>query len=165
MNNQIERSRSNKIKIWERSPNKEQNDYYKDNINVRKKITEIRKTAKDSDVNIIDVLENKTKFITKDHLDIIKEANQIMKERSKNSGLIMSSKNNSIFDFIVQNREICLKNFFIDLLKNERTSIAGKQEKITKALNDSEKKLESDYKEFMMFMDNEKNMTKKNEQV
>ena len=77
----------------------------------------------------------------------------------------MSSKNNSIFDFIVQNREICLKNFFIDLLKNERTSIAGKQEKITKALNDSEKKLESDYKEFMMFMDNEKNMTKKNEQV
>ena len=73
MNNQIERSRSNKIKIWERSPTKEQNDYYKDNINVRKKITEIRKTAKDSDVNIIDVLENKTKFITKDHLDIIKE--------------------------------------------------------------------------------------------
>ena len=62
----------------------------------------------------------------------------------------------------MQNREICLKNFLIDLLKNERTSIAGKQEKLTRALNDSEKKLENDYKEFMLYMDNEKNITKKN---
>ena len=126
---------------------------------------EIRKPSNDNDMNIIDVLNNKNKFLTKDHIDIIKEANQIMKERSKNSGLSVSTKNNSINDFILQNREICLKNFLIDLLKNERTSIAGKQEKITRALNDSEKKLENDYKEFMMYMDNEKNITKKNEQV
>ena len=163
MNSQIERSRSNKIKIWERSPNKD--DPYKDNVNVRKKIIEIRKNARESEVNIIEVLENKTKFLTKDHIDIIKDANQIMKERSKNSGLLLSTKSNSIYDFILQNREICLKNFLIDLLKNERTSIAGKQEKITKALSDSEKKLENDYKEFMIYMDNEKNITKKNEQV
>ena len=123
---------------------------------------EIRKPSNDNEMNIIDVLENNNKILTKDHIDIIKEANQIMKERSKNSGLSVSTKNNSINDFILQNREICLKNFLIDLLKNERTSIAGKQNKITRALNDSEKKLENDYKEFMLYMDNEKNITKKN---
>ena len=84
MNNQLERSRSNKVKIWERSPNKDQNE--KDNVNVRKKIMEIRKPSNDNEMNIIDVLENNNKILTKDHIDIIKEANQIMKERSKNSG-------------------------------------------------------------------------------
>ena len=153
------------MKIWERSPNKDQNDHFKDNVNVRKKITEIRKTARESNLNIVDVLENNTKFLTKEHLGIIKEASLIMKERSKNSGMMLSTKNSSIYDFIIQNREICLKNFLIDLLKDERNFIYGKQEKITKALVDSEKKLENDYKEFMMFMDKEKNVTKKNEQV
>ena len=110
------------------------------------------------------IAENK-KVFTKEIVDIIKDANQIMKERSKNSGLTLSNITKSAYDFILQNKEICLKNFLIYLLKAERRAIAGKQEKITRALNDSEKKLESDQNEFRLYMETEKNILQANEKV
>ena len=151
----------NRTKIWEKS----QKDEEKDNINIRKKIADISKGSKETDSGIAETVGEGKIFFNKNHLDVIKEANQIMKERSKNSGLTLSTKTTSVNDFILQNKEICLKNFLIDLLKTERTAIAGKQEKITRALNDSEKKLESDQNEFRLYMESEKNILQTNEKV
>jgi len=150
-----------KPKIWEKSKKEEE----KDKVIVRKKITDIAKNAKESENGLLEDFGEGKKYLNKNHVDIIKEANQIIKERSKNSGLTVASKTNSVYDFILQNREICLKNYLIDLLKGERTAIAGKQEKITRALNDSEKKLEQDQNEFRLYMDNEKNILQTNEKV
>jgi len=148
-----------KTKIWEKS----NQDKDKDKVNVRKKISEIGSSARDSSKGVLEAATEDKKLFNKNQFDIIKEANQIMKERSKNSGLSLSNRNNSVYDFILQNKEICLKNYLIDLLKGERTAIAGKQEQITRALNESEKKLEADQNDFRIYMENEKNILQANE--
>ena len=86
-----------------------------------------------------------------------------MKNRNKNTGL--NSNNKSKHAIMHNNREICLKNYLIDLLKNERTFINDKELAIQKALQESENGLEKDYRDFVEFMDEEKKTSKTNEQV
>ena len=69
----------------------------------------------------------------------------------------------SIFNFVTDNREICMKNFLLELLKDERSIINTKEHTVTKALKDSEFKLEKDYKNFVDFIENEKKSQKQNE--
>jgi hypothetical protein len=101
----------------------------------------------------------------RDQLDIIREANKIMRERSKNNGSFLTSKIKSKNDYLLDNKEICLKNYIIDLLKDKRTEINDKELAITKALKESEMRLERDYKDFLTFVEKEKNRMKEQEQV
>jgi hypothetical protein len=98
-----------------------------------------------------------------EQVDIIKEANKIMRERSKN-GSNTVSKYKAKIDYIGDNREICLKNYLIDLLKDKRTEINDRELAITKALKESENKLERDYKDFLSYVEKEKNRAKEQEQ-
>ena len=92
----------------------------------------------------------------RDQLDIIGEANKIMRERTKTNGSTLSSKVKSKSDYLHDNKEICLKNYLIDLLKENRTEINDKELAISKSLKESENRLERDYKDFLSFVEREK---------
>lgn len=97
--------------------------------------------------------------------DIIKEANKIIRERNKHSINTLSSKIKSKFDVLTDSREICMKNYLIDLLKFERTRINDKELSITKALGENEIKLESDITFFIKYIEEEKKSKKAYEEV
>jgi len=105
------------------------------------------------------------KLRERDQTDIIKEANKIMKERSKNLGKTLLSKPMSKNGYIQDCKEICLKNYLVDLLKDERTFLNDKEINITHSIKSTENKLNFDYKSFLYFMEKEKQGVKTRDQV
>ena len=103
-------------------------------------------------------------FKGKDQKAFINEANKIMRERMKNKGSTINSKSRKKNVVMNDTREICLKNYLIGLLKEKRTDINEKERNITKALRDSENKLDSDYKNFLDFVEGTKKKQKKEEE-
>jgi len=101
----------------------------------------------------------------RDQTDIITEANRIMKERTKNLGSTLLSKPKSKQGYLQDCKEISLKNYLVDLLKDERTYMNDKELMITQAIKASENKLNLDYKNFLIFMDKEKQQLKNKDQV
>jgi len=103
-------------------------------------------------------------FKGKDQKAFINEANKIMRERMKNKGSTINSKSRKKNVVMNDTREICLKNYLIGLLKEKRTDINEKERNITKALRDSENKLDLDYKNFLNFVEGTKRKQKKEEE-
>lgn len=66
---------------------------------------------------------------------------------------------------ITDTREICLKNYMIDLLKSERTMLNDKELAIRKALNENESKFDNDYTGFLKYIEDEKKVKKAFEEV
>lgn len=58
-----------------------------------------------------------------------------------------------------------MKNYLLDLLKGEINLINHKEDHVSKALKESETRLEKDSKEFKVFMDKEKHVQKFNENI
>lgn len=88
-----------------------------------------------------------------------------MNSRSKNSTSSLNSKIKSKHEAVVDTREICMKNYMIDLLKAERTFINHKELDITKALKENENKLDLDYTNFLKYIEDEKKIKKAYEEV
>lgn len=88
-----------------------------------------------------------------------------MRERNKHSTNTLSSKVKSKFDVLIDSREVCMKNYVIDLLKSERTKINDKELAITKALGDNEVRMESDITNFIRYIEEEKKAKKAYEEV
>jgi len=97
--------------------------------------------------------------------NIIREANNIMKERNRNHSISVTSKTKSIKEYILDNKEINLKNYLIGLLKNERTYLNDKEINITKSLKNSEMELDINMHQFNGYSEKEKNVNKANEQA
>lgn len=70
----------------------------------------------------------------------------------------------SIFNFVVDNREISMKNFLLDLLREERSLIDSKELLVSKTLKESETRLDKDYKAFIEFVEEDKKVKRLNEQ-
>ena len=94
----------------------------------------------------------------------ITEANKIMKERMKNKGNAITSKHRMRNLVMNDTRDICLKNYLIGLLKESRTDLNEKEKNITKALRDSENRLDTDYRNFIDFVEGTKKKQKKEEE-
>jgi len=77
----------------------------------------------------------------------------------------IKEKTESVSEFLSDQKEIFTKNFLTDLLKTEANQIRNTENQITKSLQDSTLKLDNDYKSFMGFIDNEKEINKRNEDV
>jgi len=88
-----------------------------------------------------------------------------MHNRSKNSTNSLSSKNKCRLDVINDTREICMKNYMIDLLKTERTLLNNKELSIRKALNENESIFDNDYTKFLKYVEDEKKVKKAFEEV
>ena len=94
----------------------------------------------------------------------ITEANKIMKERMKNKGNAITSKHRMRNIVMNDTRDICLKNYLIGLLKESRTDLNEKEKNITKALRDSENRLDTDYRNFIDFVEGTKKKQKREEE-
>lgn len=101
----------------------------------------------------------------KDQKEFINEANKIMRERMKNKGSSINSKSKLKSVVLKDTKEICLKNYLIDMLKEKRTDINLKEKNITKALRDSETRLDDDYKGFVDFVEETKKDQKNREEI
>jgi hypothetical protein len=161
IDNKIDKNKIKHLKIWEKQKliyNNEERD-----ISIRKKISEIKKNAKELPVlSSIDMTNNR--FLNKAHLELISDSNKIIHEQAFQNSRVVQ-KNDSIFNFINENREISMKNFILDLLKSERTKILTKEGEVTKALKDSEGKLDEDFKRFENFTEYERNKQKEMDKI
>jgi len=88
-----------------------------------------------------------------------------MQNRNRNASNTLSSKSKCRSDVIKDTREICMKNYMIDLLKSERTQLNDKELSIRKALNENESKFDNDYSKFLKYIEDEKKLKKAFEEV
>ena len=96
-------------------------------------------------------------------VEVINEAKEIMDNmkkamvNEKKAYETFNSKNRiDLHTFVIQNRDICKKNFVIDLLKNESNKIKNKEKEIKKALEDANKIFLKDEEAFDNFTQNKK---------
>jgi len=150
------KNEKNRLKIWEQ-PSKEEGE---DNTTIRNKIIELKKKCRENS-GFADVDLTGQKFLNKIDLASVLDSKRIVQDRSKQKA---NAKVDSIFNFITDNREISMKNFLLDLLKDERSLIDSKELLVSKTLKDSETKIEKDYKNFVDFAEEEKRNQKLNEQ-
>lgn len=88
-----------------------------------------------------------------------------MQNRNKNATNSLSSKSKCRSEAIKDTREICMKNYMIDLLKTERTQLNDKELSIRKALNENEATFDNDYTKFLKYIEDEKKVKKAFEEV
>lgn len=112
-------------------------------------------------------LDNVAQVLEKDRINfnILKEANMIIRDRTKHNGVSNLTRNKSKYSYLEDNRDICLKNYLIGLLKEERTQTNEKEIGIKEALETTDKKLDMDKKAFINYIDKEKKQLKETEEV
>ena len=106
---------------------------------------------------------DKKKYFPIEKVQIINEAKEIMnnmKSKMLNERkAYMTFYNKSRIDlhsFVRLNREICKKNYVIDLIRSERNKIKTKEKEIIKALDDAQRILIKDKQSFDDFTQNKK---------
>ena len=139
----------------------------KDILNIRRNIRELEIGTKDFDLKAeID----KKKYFPLERVDIIYDATDIMNKMKKSMNNDKKSyqtffrKNQTDLNtFVLQNREICKKNFLIDLIANEREKIKRKEKEIKKDLSDAKKIFLKDEEAFDNFIQEKKQQFRKAE--
>lgn len=159
INRKNEKKNLNKLKIWEKpfTANTEKD------INIRKKILELKKTCRETSGFNITALRD-IKFLNKANVKAIADTSKIISEKNTQK-ITVPGKQDSIFSFVTDNREISMKNFLLGLLKDERGMINTKENLVAKAIKESEVRLDKDTKNFVDFIDQEKKIQKQNEIV
>jgi hypothetical protein len=147
-----------KYKIWEQPLRKEEEI----DINIRNKISELRKKSKEN-FGFSEVDLKSQKFLNRIDMTSILDSRKFIEEKNKPKDS-QKKQVDSIFNFVVDNREISLKNFLLDLLKEERSLIDSKELLVSKSLKESEIKLDKDYKAFIEFVEDDKKVKRLNEQ-
>jgi hypothetical protein len=83
-----------------------------------------------------------------------------MKERELQLNNHIVRKDKNMLTFVNDNKEICMKNYLLNLLENERTTINENGLLVNKALFDSKMKLQKDEKNFEDFTEKEKRLNR-----
>jgi hypothetical protein len=83
----------------------------------------------------------------------------------QSSNVAIPGKSDSLYNYVIDNREISMKNFILDLLKSERTKILTQEGEVSKALKDSEGKMEDDYRRFENFTEYERSKQKEMDKI
>ena len=136
--------RINKNLVWKEKPKKIYDILAsrncKDIKRIRQKIHETRfEPSKNFDLrNEID----KKKYFPIEKVDIINDASEIMKKmenqiNDKKINNFFIKKRVDIQTFAKQNRDICLKNNIINIIKNESNKLKTKEQEISKALEEA----------------------------
>ncbi len=176
INHKLEKAKMREIKFWLKSSQTPRE------MNIRKKILEIKKNIQEkasgnSSLANIPNMNEFTKLTSEGsltigkhfnnrHLEMISDSARILKEKSlQNNRIVIPGKMDSLHNFMIDNREISLKNYIIDLLKTEAKKIETREEEVSKALKDSNVKLDLDYKRFDEFTDAERGKQRKLEKI
>ena len=96
----------------------------------------------------------------KESKELINNADQLLKERRSNH-LVMNQLVKSVF--MKKTNEIRLDNYKLKLLTNKRNELNSKLNDISKAFKSTEKMLENDYKQFLLFVE-ENNKSQQNQE-
>ena len=159
--------RINKCVIW-KEKNRNIYDLYtsqnkKDIENVR---IGIRKYGLGEDFDLRAEIDRK-KYFPIEKVDVINDAKEIMNNIKKsmiNEKKVFKTFYNrnrlDLHTFVKQNREICKKNFVIDLLRNERDKVKTKEKEIKKDLDDAQRIFLRDKDDFENFMKEKKKQFK-----
>lgn len=148
-----------KTKIW----NKSENNHIFQELNIRKKIFEIKKNVRENQsINLILNNLDKSYFSTAS-LGLIYDSSRIIKDKLQHENVVKEKE--SISKFIKDNKEIFIKNNIIKLLDSEMKYIKHKENSVRRIIKEAESKLESDLKDFNYFIENEKEIQKENEGV
>ena len=106
---------------------------------------------------------DKKKYFPIEKVEVINDAKVIMDNlkkamiNEKKAYETFYSKNRiDLHTFVIQNREICKKNFVIDLLKSESNKIKTKEKEVKKALEDANRIFLKDEEAFQNFTQNKK---------
>ena len=126
------------------------------NNNIKNKLSKTRTSQYHSPKNIF----NPKKI----DYNLLKTANNILKQRSNEKIFLYSLRRNSKNEVINNIKEISLRNYHIDLLKKKRIDIDTKENYINHSLMQSSHKLEKDYKNFLNIVDMLKTEQKKDEE-
>ena len=156
--------RINKCSIWKEKLNNIYGMYAssnkKDIQDIRRNIREFELGTKDFDLK---AEINRKKYFPMEKVEIIFDATDIMNKMKKSLNNEKKSyqtffrKNQADLNtFIIQNREICKKNFLIGLITNEREKIKIKEKEIQKDLEDAKKIFVKDEAEFNKFTQEKK---------
>ena len=155
--------RVNKNLIWKEKTN---NIYDIVTSKNRNDIKEIKKKVRQSISGISSKLRKeiyKNKFFSERTINVINEAQDIMVKVKNN--ISKEKKVNKAFNnynkidlhtFTKQNRDICLKNIFIELIKEESNQIKTKELQINKALEEAKIDFLKDNQIFDEFKNNKK---------
>ena len=162
MDNKIAK-RINKNLIWKEKMN---NIYDICSSKNRNDIKEVKKKVRQNLSGINSKLKKeiyKNTFFPEEKIDIINDAHDIM-SKIKNA-IIQEKKINKRFNyynkidlytFTKQNRDICLKNIFINLIKDESNKITTKENQINKALEEAKNDFLKDINVFEEFRNKKK---------
>lgn len=169
---QLISKRINKILVWKEKPKKVYDIIAsrncKDIKRIRQKIHETRfEPSKNFDLrNEID----KKKYFPLEKVDIINDASDIMKKmenqiNDKKINNFFIKKRVDIQTFAKQNRDICLKNNIINLLKNESNKLKVKEQEIANALEEANISFNKDQKLFEKFLLTNKDKIRQDELI
>ena len=164
--------RINKNLVWKEKPKKIYDILAsrncKDIKRIRQKIHETRfEPSKNFDLrNEID----KKKYFPIEKVDIINDASEIMKKmenqiNDKKINNFFIKKRVDIQTFAKQNRDICLKNNIINIIKNESNKLKIKEQEISKALEDANISFNKDKMLFDRFLLTNKDKIRQSELI
>ena len=98
--------------------------------------------------------------------ELIDNAEQIMRERMKNHGVVIAGGKFLLKSLALKiSKEVSQKNYTINLLKEKRTQINEKERIINQALKEFSEQYESDHKKFIDFVEEEKRKQKLEEET
>ena len=103
---------------------------------------------------------------TKRTMALLDSAEQIMRERMKNHGVVIAGGKFLLKSIALKiSKEVSQKNYTINLLKEKRTQINEKERIINQALKEFSEQYESDHKKFIDFVEEEKRKQKLEEET
>ena len=132
---------------------------------ILKKIRTNRNLKKSSSVTSISNTTTISTMLIKQNADLFDNAEQIMKERLKNYGVMKGGSKFLLKSLALRvSKEVSKKNYMINLLKEKRTQINEKERIINRALKEFSEQFESDHRKFINFVENEKRKQKEEEE-
>ncbi len=156
-NNPLETNISSSFKI---NTDKSQNIFEKEktihplhqssDLKPKKRIKEIKMKLSTKNSNF-PVINQKYRDLVQDSSNLIKEKKSLFRNMS------IDGKAYSLSKFMNENKEITIKNYLLELLKTEKNNLILTENKISKALTESDTRLEEDYNNFKKFTEEIKN--------
>ena len=107
--------------------------YNPEQFNVIKKIKEIRTITKQK---VIDPSKKSNIAFAKDKIDIVFESTKLLQELQKRKNNTLTDDEGSLSAFLMENKEISIKNLLIKLLKKESNNLDSKEKNSDKFIND-----------------------------
>ena len=138
------------------------NNYFLKKIKLNKNLRKSSSLTSLSNIYIPSVLTTKS---SKQTIELLDNAEQIMRERMKNHGVVIAGGKLLLKSIALRvSKEVSKKNYTINLLKEKRTQINEKERLINQALKEFSESYENDHKKFIDFVEEEKRKQKLEEE-